>query len=81
MSESDAGTTKGAGRRAKVFGSPSKKYDIYIQLMRGQTTVGAAAAQAGAGALHDHAFAAGRQAGCFGGAGRFTARSLGQTGS
>ena len=47
MSESDAGTTKGAGRRAKVFGSPSKKYDIYIQLMRGQTTVGAAAAQAG----------------------------------
>ena len=27
--------------------SPSKKYDIYIQLMRGQTMVGAAAAQAG----------------------------------
>ena len=47
MSDSDAGTTKGAGRRAKVFLSPSRKYDIYVQLMRGETTVGAAAAQAG----------------------------------
>lgn len=47
MSDSDAGTAKGAGRRAKVFLSPSKKYDIYIQLMRGQTMVGAAAAQTG----------------------------------
>jgi hypothetical protein len=47
MSESDAGTMKGAGRRAKVFLSPSRKYDIYIQRMRGETTVGAAAAQAG----------------------------------
>lgn len=47
MSESDAGTMKGAGRRAKVFLSPSRKYDIYIQLMCGETTVGAAAAQAG----------------------------------
>jgi len=47
MSQSDAGTAKGAGRRAKVFLSPSKKYDIYIQLMRGQTMVGAIAAQAG----------------------------------
>ena len=46
MSDSDADTTKGAGRRAKVFLSPSRKYDIYVQLMRGQTTVGAAAAQA-----------------------------------
>ena len=26
---------------------PSRKYDIYIQLMRGETTVGAAAARAG----------------------------------
>ena len=51
MSDSDAGTTKGAGRRAKVFGSPSRKYDIYVQLMRGETTVGAAAAQAGVGSL------------------------------
>lgn len=47
MSDSDADTTKGAGRRAEVFLSPSKKYGIYVQLMRGQTTVGAAAAQAG----------------------------------
>ena len=47
MSDSYAGTTKGAGRRAKVFLPPSKKYDIYVQLMRGETTVGAAAAQAG----------------------------------
>ena len=47
MSDSDADTTKGAGRRAKVFLSPSRKYDIYVQLMRGETTVGAAAAQAG----------------------------------
>lgn len=39
MSDSDADTTKGAGRRAKVFLSPSKKYDIYIQLMRGETTL------------------------------------------
>ena len=45
--DNDADTTKGAGRRAKVFLSPSRKYDIYVQLMRGQTTVGAAAAQAG----------------------------------
>lgn len=48
MSESDAGAMKGAGRRAKVFLSPSRKYDIYIQRMRGETTVGAAAVQAGA---------------------------------
>ena len=47
MSDSDAGTTRGAGRRAEVFLSPSRKYDIYVQLMRGETTVGAAAAQAG----------------------------------
>ena len=47
MSDSDADTTKGAGRRAKVFLPPSRKYDIYIQLMRGETTVGAAAARAG----------------------------------
>lgn len=46
MSDSDAGAMKGAGRRAKVFLSPSRKYDIYIQRMRGETTVGAAAAQA-----------------------------------
>lgn len=46
MSDSDADTTKDAGRRTKVFLSPSKKYDIYVQLMRGETTVGAAAAQA-----------------------------------
>jgi hypothetical protein len=46
MSDSDADTTKGAGRRAKVFLSPSRKYDIYVQLMRGETTVGVAAAQA-----------------------------------
>ena len=47
MSDSDAGTAKGAGRRAKVFLSPSRKYDIYMQLMRGETMVGAVAAQAG----------------------------------
>ena len=81
MSEIDAGTAKGAGRRAEVFLSPSKKYGIYIQLMRGQTMVGAVAAQAGAGALHDHAFAAGRQAGRSGGAGGLAARRLGQVGS
>ena len=38
---------KGAGRRAEVFLSPSKKYGIYVQLMLGETTVGAAAARAG----------------------------------
>ena len=47
MSDSDADTTKGAGRRAKVFLPPSRKYDVYVQLMRGETTVGAAAARAG----------------------------------
>ncbi|EGF52671.1 conserved domain protein [Actinomyces sp. oral taxon 170 str. F0386] len=30
-----------------MFLPPSRKYDIYIQLMRGETTVGAAAARAG----------------------------------
>lgn len=38
MSESDAARRRGAGRRAKVFLSPSRKYYIYIQLMRGETT-------------------------------------------
>lgn len=47
MSDRGADTMKGAGRRAKVFLSPSKKYDIYVQLMRGEITVGAAAVQAG----------------------------------
>lgn len=47
MSDNGAGTMKGAGRRAEVFLSPSKKYGIYVHLMRGETTVGAAAAQAG----------------------------------
>lgn len=44
---SDAGTTKGSGRRTKVFLSPSQKYEIYVRLMRQETTVGAAAAEAG----------------------------------
>ena len=44
---SDAGTTKGSGRRAKVFLSPSQKYEIYVRLVREEVTVGAAAAEAG----------------------------------
>jgi len=59
---SDAGTTRGWGRRAKVFLSPSQKYEIYVRLMREEVTVGAAASEAGAGPLHDREAAAGRQA-------------------
>ncbi|WP_128683166.1 hypothetical protein [Actinomyces qiguomingii] len=44
---SDADTTRGWGRRAKVFLSPSQKYEIYVRLMREEVTVGAAATEAG----------------------------------
>ncbi|WP_210729218.1 hypothetical protein [Actinomyces procaprae] len=50
---SDAGTTRGWGRRAKVFLSPSQKYEFYVRLMREEVTVGAAAAEAGAGPFYD----------------------------
>ncbi|WP_218937329.1 hypothetical protein [Actinomyces qiguomingii] len=44
---SDADTTRGWGRRAKVLVSPWQKYEIYVRLMREEVTVGAAATEAG----------------------------------
>ena len=34
----------GRGRRSKTFLSPSAKYEIYLQLLRGETTIAQAAA-------------------------------------
>lgn len=42
MSELDRGTDR-AGRRAKRFLSPSQKYEIWLQLVRGETTISEAA--------------------------------------
>lgn len=36
----------GRGRRTKTFLSPSAKYEIYLQLMRGETTIAQAATTA-----------------------------------
>ncbi len=42
---SDSGRV-GRGRRAKTFLSPSHKYEIYLQLVRGETTIAQAATTA-----------------------------------
>ena len=43
MSELDHGTDR-AGRRGKRFLSPSQKYEIWLQLVRGEVTIAEAAA-------------------------------------
>jgi transposase len=42
MTELERGTDR-LGRRAKRFLSPSQKYEIWLQLVRGETTIGEAA--------------------------------------
>ena len=42
MSDSSRGTDR-LGRRAKRFLTPSQKYEIWLQLVRGETTIGEAA--------------------------------------
>ena len=42
MSDIDRGTDR-AGRRKKRFLSPSQKYEIWLQLVRGETTIAEAA--------------------------------------
>lgn len=46
MSDSHFGTDR-AGRRRKRFLTPAQKYEIWVQLLRGETTIAAAADQAG----------------------------------
>jgi transposase len=46
MSDARPGTDR-AGRRRKRFLSPTQKYEIWVQLLRGETTIAAAANQAG----------------------------------
>ncbi|MGH8899021.1 MAG: hypothetical protein ACRDZ4_18845 [Egibacteraceae bacterium] len=45
MSDSHPGTDR-AGRRRKRFLTPAQTYEIWVQLLRGQTTIAAAADQA-----------------------------------
>lgn len=44
-SKNDSGKA-GRGRRSKTFLSPSAKYEIYLQLIRGETTIAQAATAA-----------------------------------
>jgi transposase-like protein len=46
MSEGQRGTDR-AGRRRKRFLTPAQKYEIWVQLLRGETTIAQAADQAG----------------------------------
>ncbi len=46
MSEQDHGTDR-AGRRRKRFLTPQQKYEIFLQLVRQETTIAEAADQAG----------------------------------
>jgi transposase len=46
MSDSHAGTDR-AGRRRKRFLTPAQKYEIWLQLLRGETTIRAAADEHG----------------------------------
>ncbi|MGH8899470.1 MAG: hypothetical protein ACRDZ4_21210 [Egibacteraceae bacterium] len=46
MSDSHPGTDR-AGRRRKRFLTPAQTYEIWVQLLRGQTTIAAAADQTG----------------------------------
>ncbi|MGH8895814.1 MAG: hypothetical protein ACRDZ4_02030 [Egibacteraceae bacterium] len=46
MSDSHPGTDR-AGRRRKRFLTPAQTYEIWLQLLRGETTITAAADQAG----------------------------------
>ncbi|MGH8885231.1 MAG: hypothetical protein ACRDYX_08685 [Egibacteraceae bacterium] len=48
MSDSHPGTDR-AGRRRKRFLTPAQKYEIWVQLLRGETTIAAAAGQASVG--------------------------------
>jgi transposase-like protein len=46
MSDAHRGTDR-AGRRRKRFLTPAQKYEIWVQLLRGETTIAQAADQAG----------------------------------
>ena len=46
MSDGQRGTDR-AGRRRKRFLTPAQKYEIWVQLVRGETTIAQAADQAG----------------------------------
>ena len=43
----DEGRSRAAGRRAKRFLTPTQKYEIFLQLVRGKVTMANAAAAAG----------------------------------
>ncbi len=47
QSSKNDGSPAGRGRRSKTFLSPSAKYEIYLQLIRGETTIAQAATAAG----------------------------------
>lgn len=47
QSSRNSGSPVGRGRRSKTFLSPSAKYEIYLQLVRGETTIAQAATAAG----------------------------------
>lgn len=46
MSDGPSGTDR-AGRRRKRFLTPTQKYEIWVQLLRGEATIAQAAEQAG----------------------------------
>ena len=60
MTEFERGTDR-LGRRAKRFLTPSQKYEIWLQLVRQETTISEAADRVGGRPLDDHAAAHGRQ--------------------
>ncbi len=47
MSSDDSPTTSGRRRRPKKMLSPSAKYDLWLQLVRGEVTIAQAAVSAG----------------------------------
>ena len=66
MTEPERGTDR-AGRRAKRFLTPLQKYEILLQLVRQEITIGRGRRPLGGGPLDDHADPHGGQGG---GAGR-----------
>ncbi len=60
MTEPGRGTDR-LGRRAKRFLTPLQKYEVWLQLVRGETTISEAADRLGGGPLDGHAAAHGRQ--------------------
>ena len=79
MNDQSSGNGTGRrGRRGKRFLSPCEKYEIWLQLVRGEDTIAEAAERPAGGPVHDHAAAQVRAEGALDGVGGVEAGGAGR---